>query len=66
MSDWIDISEYDKLKIKPNNCMFLFKATKSKRNACNELSRTVEKSRVYGFRECSHYLQLPEFPKESD
>lgn len=64
MSEWIDISVYDNLKKKPANCVFFFKAEINESRPYASLSAIVEKSRNYGNRVCTHYIELPEFPKD--
>ena len=58
---WKPISEYDKLKVKPEPCVFYFEAKVPKPNEHrgNALKETIQTTRIYGFRKCTLFLELP-------
>lgn len=58
--NWRPISEYEPGKEGHRTAVFLFKGSF---NGGNYLPPTVENSRTYGYRECTHFLILPELPE---
>ena len=64
MSEWQPIKGYDKLKRKPENVVFFFK--ESAGSMGYTLRSMISPDRVRGYRECTHYFQLPPLPEIPD
>lgn len=60
---WKLISGYDKLKVKPTSVVFLVEEAISGRTI---LRQTLSLSRIMGFRNITHYCELPNVPSEED
>ncbi len=60
--EWRPIEEYDRLKKKPKNVVFLVAESKSGRLS---LPQAITLERQYGFRTTTHYIVLPDFPEDS-
>jgi len=62
MIKWQPIETYDKLKKKPKLAVFWFKESSAGRNIT--LYATPYLSRSMGSRICTHWMPLPDAPKE--
>lgn len=58
---WLPISAYDALKKKPARVVFAMAANEGR----HALSAGVVLSRVYGYREITHWMPLPELPYDN-
>ena len=60
--NWQSIETYDALKKKPKYAVFLFKAEGDDKRR-NQLRQTIEFTRTFGYRTCTHWMPLPEPPQ---
>ena len=56
--EWQPIETYDKLKVKPRYAVFYFEATGGR----NPRDETMQFTRSYGSRNCTHWINLPNPP----
>ncbi len=56
---WQPIAVYDKLKSKPKLAAFRFEPVSSSVRSVNHLGETVQLTRYYGSRVCTHWTALP-------
>ena len=61
--EWQPIAIYDGMKTKPKLCVFYFEAVHNKDRPYVSLAATIETTRRYGHRVCTHFIVLPEAPK---
>jgi hypothetical protein len=57
--EWQPIETYDALKNRPKYAVFYFEAMAGRMG----LEPTIEMSRRFGIRVCTHWMPLPEPPK---
>jgi len=62
MSEWQPIETYDALEKKPKLAIFRFRPQKSNRhNGGFTLPETYEKTRYFGIRTATHWIEITEF-----
>lgn len=66
MMEWQPIETYDKMPLKkrPKLAAFYFKKSDESRLRQNWLAGTVQMSRSFGVRICTHWMPLPPPPEE--
>lgn len=64
MNEWQPVQTYDALNVKPKLAVFYFEATHEDSRGNNKRAATIQTTRTYGYRICTHWLELPQLPKE--